>query len=99
MAPSAMESADAGALAPDVHRPAARCRSRGPPSRRDRQNTTRRGASVARPLATLGWVTAHLETWFARSWPIAIPVAGLAGLGVTINDGMPWILAIGVVAC
>jgi len=49
-------------------------------------------------LAALGWLTAHLETWFAKSWLIATLVAGLAALGIAINDGMPWILAIGVVA-
>ena len=49
-------------------------------------------------MAALGWLTAHLETWFAKSWLIATLVAGLAALGIAINDGMPWILAIVVVA-
>ncbi len=49
-------------------------------------------------MATLGWVTAHLGTCFARSWLIAILVAGLAGLGVAINDGVPWLVAILVIA-
>ena len=49
-------------------------------------------------MAALGWVTAHLETWFAKSWLVATLVAGLAALGIAINDGMPWIFAIGAVA-
>lgn len=53
---------------------------------------------MTHPLAALGWVTDHLETWLAKSWLIATLVAGLAALGVAIDDQTPWILAIVVLA-
>jgi len=53
---------------------------------------------VTHPLAALGWVTGHLETWFAKSWVIATLAAGLAALGVAMDDGALWILAIVLVA-